>query len=296
MGQVSYLIGIQESREEGHDDVPDAVDGGGNCSGTGVTRDCLPSLPENSSKVLSHQSHSSFSSSDGEEADMYVWVDAASTELTVLGSSSSFALLAGPRPPCSALAEWLGNSDRRRVMFLVRDREAVARELSVQLIHEKWSYRCRLSISDAQNPPAAPSSSKPVCLVIRGMACRPSKPPRGINELWARWETSSGGRVNKLNITRVLGDSTELVCALHANPRLDSWQEDTDGLLRALNPFFAAIIADEKYSLPCMLGKFTFTNPRQCSSPMRFVAYVTLTEFCEDGNILHFGFRKFRMV
>merc|ERR1712079_60075 len=39
-------------------------------------------------------------SSGSDRADMHVWVDAGSTTLTVLSSSSDFALLAGPKGPC----------------------------------------------------------------------------------------------------------------------------------------------------------------------------------------------------
>ena len=74
-GQVSYLIGIQENREEEYHDVPDAADGGLSFTlgGTGAARERLPALPENSIKLMSH---SGFSGSDGgEEADMHVWVN-----------------------------------------------------------------------------------------------------------------------------------------------------------------------------------------------------------------------------
>merc|ERR1712129_380713 len=91
-GQVSYLVGIQESREEGegHHDVPDAADGGLNftLSGTGAALYCLSVLPEGSVKLMTQRSHSG--SDGGEEADMHVWVTAASPALSVLNCSSDF--------------------------------------------------------------------------------------------------------------------------------------------------------------------------------------------------------------
>eukprot|EP00419_Tripos_fusus_P067645 CAMPEP_0172933126 /NCGR_PEP_ID=MMETSP1075-20121228/220348_1 /TAXON_ID=2916 /ORGANISM="Ceratium fusus, Strain PA161109" /LENGTH=645 /DNA_ID=CAMNT_0013794463 /DNA_START=226 /DNA_END=2163 /DNA_ORIENTATION=+ len=295
MGQVSYLIGIQESREEGHNDVPDAADAG--CTVTSAAGDRLASLPENFSSLLSHDSRSGLSGSDsGEEADMYVWVDATSAALTVLGSSSDFALLAGPQGCCSALSEWLSTSDLSRVKLWLRSSDDLFRKrIYIQLITEKkWSYRCKLSVGSAQELPTAPASSKPLCLVVDSLVCKISTPsPRrkplsrsgnwsGNLELWAS-VTDDG---EELRITRIQGGTRELAQAFTAEPDLFKWMGTREK--KTWLPVICDVFSGANNGQLCVLGVLNFTNPgRQCPSPTSFHAHVTVSnsDGCDDLHV-----------
>jgi len=294
MGQASYLIGIQENSEEGHHDIPDAADG--RCSGTSAAGDRLGSLPESFSKLMSHQNCSSLSGSDsGEEADMYVWVNAASATLTVLDSSSDFTLLAGVRAHCSALSEWLSPSDLHKVIALVQDPDQ--KSVDVRLITEKkWSYWCTLSIGAVQEIPAAPPSSKPVRLVVDRLVCKISKPSKKAGllnsdlELWV--SVTSDGR---LHIASVEGGSRELANAFSAESDLCSWVEAATDFKKSLNTNLRQVHDEASTALPRILGVFTFRSPGHRPSRTRFDAQVTLLDIGRTngtGTPLHFSFKR----
>jgi len=300
-GQVSYLIGIQEIREEGHHDVPDSVDYGlgGTLSDVGAGQDWLPALPEGSIRLMSHRSRSSFSGSESciNEADIHVWVDATSPTLTVLDCSSDFALLAvaGPGGTCRAMSEWLSSSHLRAVQRLVRQRGPS--RVNVRLIPDKaWSYKCALSIDSVQTMrTAAPLSSQPVCLVIDSLVCKISKPttikvaPTYDLELWTAVDNRCMSR-----ITHARGDCKQLADAFLANPNLESWMPAAMDFFRALLPILEDLDAGKSNVLPRMMGMFTFRNPGQRPSSWHFKANMT---FIDDGGrndkdpLYHFGLK-----
>jgi len=290
---VSYLIGIQENREEGHHDVPDAADGGltGTSGDTRAGRDRLATLPEDSIKMMSHQTCSGFSGSDSfiDEADIRVWVNAASPTLTVLSCSSDFSLLAGPRGTCREMSQWLSSSHLRKVKSLVR--QGTSSPVDVRLSPEGgWSYQCALSVDAMPMPAAAPSSSQPVCLVVDSLVCKISKSKNKVAstydlELWA-----SADDVGKLCITHAIGNCQQLVDDLLANSDLGSWLHAD--FIRALVPILEKLTAAERNVLPHRMGSFTLRSPGQGPSPWDLNVSVT---FVDDGEqheqdlLCHFG-------
>jgi len=297
-GQVSYLIGIQEIREEGHHDVPDSVDYGlgGTLSDVGAGQDWLPALPEGSIRLMSHRSRSSFSGSESciNEADIHVWVDATSPTLTVLDCSSDFALLAGRRGTCRDFSEWLSSSHLRALLRLVRQRGPG--RVNVRLIPDKaWSYKCTLSIDAEQTMrTAAPLSSQPVCLVIDSLLCKISKPEIRVAstynlELWAAIDDG-----NNLCITSARGDCQQLVDAFLANPKLDSWMVSASDFAWALLPILEDVHAGKPNALPRIMGTFAFRNPGQRPSSWHFEASMTLMDGGRRNNedpLFHFGLK-----
>merc|ERR1719468_1324196 len=96
--------------------------------------------------------------------------ESVASGLTVLGSSGDFAMLAGPRGPCSVLSEWHSSSDLRKVKDMVLAEAPVG--VSVRLIPEDvaWAYKCVLSIDAVQKAQAAPRSQS-VCLIADSLVC-----------------------------------------------------------------------------------------------------------------------------
>jgi hypothetical protein len=245
-------------------------------------------FPAPSSNATARES----ASSGSDTADMHVWVDAASPRLTVLASSGDFAMLAGPRGPCSVLSEWLTSSDLCKVKDMVQANAPGG--VSVRLIPEDvaWAYKCVLSIDAVQNAQAAPLSSQSVCLIVDSLVCKIFRPSSRMRvdqrlQLWARVTTD-----DDVYIVRASGEPRQLVNAFLAERHLCSWVGQE--FLQALIPIMLDLANGGPNALPRKMGTFPFRSPDRCQSPIQFQAKVTLSDF--ENDLYHFRLKMVSLV
>mmetsp|Transcript_134445 Transcript_134445/g.326755 ORF Transcript_134445/g.326755 Transcript_134445/m.326755 type:complete len:808 (+) Transcript_134445:67-2490(+) len=298
-GQLSYLIGIQEDRE-GQPHYPE-VAGGLELASTLETR--LLTLPEAFRREVSaHTSSWSVSERCGNDAEhSYMWVDARSSNLLILGCSIDVALLGGPSGPCRALSEWLSTSSFGKVCTWLAKRPVLG-SCSVQLqpTGAGWTYTCRLSIDSGHPPPSAPSSAIPTCLVLKDLSfqCRHQSSRAHVNAFLAAGravhgrmvQSAEGAQVLALwisltgSISGVSGGSEQLRSLFQRHRSLPQWLEQPDAFLAALLRILEQSVANAGDPAANELGKFVLRRPSADEPPILFTAVAELLAVSEDSD------------
>jgi len=260
------------------------------------------SLPQSGFPAPSSNAAAPESASSGSDtADMHIWVDTASPGLTLLSSSADFAMLAGPRGPCSVLSEWLSSHDLCKVKDMLKAETSVSVSVRLTPRDVAWTYKCALSIDAVRNAQAAPRSSKSVCLIVDSLVCKISRPSSRTNvanvdqwlELWVRPTIDLD-----LEIVRASGEPRQLVNAFLASRDLDSWLGQD--FFEALMPIMQDLGNGAPNALPRKMGTFAFRSPDREQPPVQFRAKVTLKSFGqqqpENDRLYHFRLKIVSLV
>jgi len=333
-GQPAYLIGIKEQREANdprpvHADPP---------TDRSIPTPNLGSLPE-SGRVDHSATSSSWSASaesDTEREGVYVWVDAASKDLSILGFSSSFAFLGGSSGPCAQLQEWASAFDTAllRSWLLQSPKSAFHLQLRPPAAGGQYKVSCRWAEVFPGNAPAAPSGSNPRCIVMkiltfsaestssaetfgkaprsRRAAARGSLTPLhgghegsavtnalqkfGDEEAVCLWFVIHS---KHLSILKLYGRSDTYCRLFEANRKLSEWPERLEEFQAGLHRAIFEFKTGVNRSLPRLFGIFVFKVPVPQPPWPKFQAEALLLDVPDStagGQPCCVGLRAFRVL